>query len=288
MTETVSLVKSPQMGCMEVWGGNRPTASGLSMPGLDVWVWSRTEGHTASGGGDLHYLSSCASGRITRMLIADICACGTVFSELATELRELMMHNVNAVKQARFVRDMNDRLQSYSDRGGYATVLLSTYFAPTKSFTLCNAGHPPPLIYRLKDRSWSTMKQAPINSSATAKLPAGVMGSQEYHHFNSRLELGDMVFSYSNELAECRDQHGKTLGVDGILKRVEELDAGQPEKIIETVVSDLLSERAENLAKDDATILLCRAAKTGVGWKNNLLAPFRLFGSVRNNTHVDA
>jgi len=48
---------------MEIWGGNRATDKQLEMPGLCVWVYSRP--HRASlGGGDVYYLSSCASGRV--------------------------------------------------------------------------------------------------------------------------------------------------------------------------------------------------------------------------------
>ena len=47
---------------MEVWGGNQPADSGVIMPGLDAWVYSRPHGE-ATAGGDVHYVSSCATGR---------------------------------------------------------------------------------------------------------------------------------------------------------------------------------------------------------------------------------
>ena len=58
------------MQCMEVWGGNQPTDAGVSMAGLDAWVRCQPW-HGASGGGDVYYVSSCATGRITRLLVAD-------------------------------------------------------------------------------------------------------------------------------------------------------------------------------------------------------------------------
>ena len=56
---------------MEVWGGNQATFAAFEKAGLDIWLYSRPFGTDASGG-DLYYLSSCASGRITRMLVADV------------------------------------------------------------------------------------------------------------------------------------------------------------------------------------------------------------------------
>jgi len=275
------------MGCMEVFGGNQPTQHRLSRPGLDVWVWSQTEGKADCGGGELHYLSSCASGRITRMLIADICACGSVFSELAGELRALMMRNVNTIKQARFVHALNGRLRQFSERGGYASALISTYFAPTKSFSLCNAGHPPPLHYEAAAKCWSLLKQQPVQQLNEASKP-GVMEEQEYQHFQVRLGLSDIILSYSNALTECRDRRGHFVGVSGILKRVEQIGAARPETLIQQLVDTLRDEHEENLVQCDATALLCRTTSTAVGWRNNLLAPFRLLGSVRNNTRLDA
>src|SRR5205814_3709017 len=47
--------------CMEVWGGNQVVDSGVVMAGLDAWVYSRPV-NDDEGGGDVHYVSSCAAG----------------------------------------------------------------------------------------------------------------------------------------------------------------------------------------------------------------------------------
>ncbi len=133
---------------MAVWGGNRASDDYLCRPGLDIWVWSQTQDRGEAVGSDLHLLSSCASGRITRMLLAEICGQGALSVEIAEALRELMKRNLNTIQQARFVNDMNQHLTEASERGGFASTLISTYFASTRSFTLCNAGHPPPFLYR--------------------------------------------------------------------------------------------------------------------------------------------
>jgi phosphoserine phosphatase RsbU/P len=57
------------MQCMEVWGGSQLTSDGVELAGLDVWVYSKPFGQALSGG-DVYYVSSCASGRISRLLLA--------------------------------------------------------------------------------------------------------------------------------------------------------------------------------------------------------------------------
>ncbi len=80
------------------------------------------------------------------MLLADVCGFGSLFADISSELRDLLKRNVNTIKQSRAVREMSCRLDDASHRGGFASTLISTYFAPTRSFSLCNAGHPPPFL----------------------------------------------------------------------------------------------------------------------------------------------
>ena len=138
-TETKpSASDTERMQCMEVWGGNRAAERSFQTPGLSVSIYSRPFGQ-AVGGGDVYYVSSCASGRITRILLADVSGHGEMVSNMAVGLRDLMRRNVNYIKQTRFVRAMNQQFAEFNEHGGFATALVSTFFAPTKTFALCNA-----------------------------------------------------------------------------------------------------------------------------------------------------
>src|SRR5258706_11775090 len=64
------------MTCMEVWGGNQFTTQGVEFGGLDTWVYSKPYGEAHSGG-DVYYASSCATGRISRLLVADVAGHGS-------------------------------------------------------------------------------------------------------------------------------------------------------------------------------------------------------------------
>src|ERR671938_407996 len=95
---------TPQlMHCMEIWGGNQDVSSGIVMAGLDAWVYSKPYGQ-AEAGGDVYYVSACATGRITRLLVADVSGHGAAVRETAITLRNLMRQYVNHIDQTRFVR----------------------------------------------------------------------------------------------------------------------------------------------------------------------------------------
>jgi hypothetical protein len=54
-----------RMRCMEIWGGSSAADRDVSTPGLDAWVYSKPyEG--AADGGDVHYVSLCGGGIVTR------------------------------------------------------------------------------------------------------------------------------------------------------------------------------------------------------------------------------
>ena len=81
--------------CMEVWGGSQLTSRGVAFGGLDAWVYSKPYGN-AQRGGDVYYASSCATGRISRLLLADVSGHGTSVAATAADLRTLMRRSSTA------------------------------------------------------------------------------------------------------------------------------------------------------------------------------------------------
>src|ERR1700731_3993715 len=121
---------SQQMSCMEVWGGSQLTTRGVEMGGLDAWVYSKPFGE-AQRGGDVYYASSCATGRITRLLLADVAGHGNTVASTAANLRTLMRRFVNRLDQTEFVRLLNQQFMELSQDGSYATAIVTTFFAPS-------------------------------------------------------------------------------------------------------------------------------------------------------------
>lgn len=274
-----------RMQCMEVWGGNQAVEQSFETPGLKTWVYSRPFGQ-AVGGGDVYYLSSCASGRITRMLLADVSGHGEIVSQIAVGLRSLMRRNVNFIKQTRFVQAMNQQFADIGEGGRFATALVSTFFSPTQSFSFCNAGHPPPILFREATSEWIELRSESITTRTVTDTPLGVVGEAEYRQREVRLDTGDMVLSFSDALPESVGADGRQLGQAGLLRLLRDLPVSDPAAVIPAIVDRLQGFSAGNLTHDDTTILLCRATGGGPSLKNSLLAPFRLFGPVADHTKL--
>ena len=210
------------MQCMEVWGGNQPVDSGVVMAGLDAWVYCRPyaeagSSELAQSGGDVYFVSSCATGRITRLLVADVSGHGDAVGSVATSLRTLMRKYVNYLDPRKFVGEMNRQFTELSRDGSFATAVVTTFFSPTNQVTFCNAGHPPPLLYRA-GQGWSYLDTDRPEGDAPVDLPLGIEDSADYRESDVKLGVGDMVLCYTDGLPESRRPDGEFLGQDGLLK----------------------------------------------------------------------
>lgn len=264
----------PQMICMEVWGGNQPVDGGVVMAGLDAWVYARPFEDAPTGGGDVYYVSSCATGRITRLLIADVAGHGAVVCDVAGVLRQLMRRYVNQLDQTQFVASMNTQLVTMAKSECFATAIVTTFFAPTNDLTICNAGHPPPLLYRAATREWSYLEEprpAPTRGAAAApgavaddtdtpgNIPLGVMDLTGYEQFGVRLRVGDLVLCYTDSLIESPLLAGdgyQQLGRDGLLDVLRSLDVTDASTLIARLMTRLTG--CADCSRDDVTVLLFR------------------------------
>jgi sigma-B regulation protein RsbU (phosphoserine phosphatase) len=274
-----------RMQCMEVWGGNRRVDRSFDMPGLQTWVYSRPFGDS-DGGGDVYYVSSCASGRITRLLLADVSGHGAEVSDLALGLRELMRKNVNYVKQKRFIEGMNRQFTRLSESGSFATAIVATFFQPTHRMTLCNAGHPSPLHYDSSQGTWSRIDPPPIESADIAGVPLGVYDGTSYPQQEIALNSGDMVLLFSDALTESRDEHGRMRGEGGVLELLSKYTVESPRQLLSSLVAKVDEGHADSGAADDLTIVLTKANESSTTLVDNLLAAFRLLRPVTDNTSL--
>lgn len=260
----MSVEQGEFMQCMEVWGGNHATDKAVAMSGLDAWVYSRPYGGS-TGGGDVYYLSTCATNRILRILVADVSGHGQAVQELALDLRALMRRYVNHIDQSQFVSSMNQQFAAVAKTGLFATAIVSTYFAPTSRLALCNAGHPPPLIYRKSHASWSYLEEIDDDTShEPMNLPLGILDITDYESFDVTLREGDFVLCYTDSLVESRQENGQVLGQDGLLEVIRDVPVGHPSTLIPELLSAVGRVAEGNLTEDDVTVLLLRANGTGV------------------------
>jgi phosphoserine phosphatase RsbU/P len=246
------------MRCFEVWGGNNAVDHGVVMAGLDAWLYSRPyAGHKA--GGDIHYVSSCAAGLVTRLLIADVSGHGDAVAETATGLRSLMHRFVNYIDQTQFVSGLNEAFGAFANAGGFATAVVATYLAPANQLTLSNAGHPKPLWYRAKTRTWSFLgENHKSDIEGIANVPLGIAEPTQYDQFAVKLAKGDLIIFYTDSLIEAAGPDAGQLGQQGLLNLCASLEPSDPSDFLHALIDGVGASQSSASASDDVTILIIR------------------------------
>jgi sigma-B regulation protein RsbU (phosphoserine phosphatase) len=273
---------------MEVWGGSQLTSAGVEFGGLDAWVYSKPYGK-AKAGGDVYYASSCATGRISRLLLADVSGHGNAVAATAADLRTLMRRFVNRLDQTEFVRLLNQQFMKLSQGGTFATAIVSTFFAPSRRLTVCNAGHPRPLMYHAAQKRWDFLGHHSLEAGAVeavkstpSNIPLGMIDMSDYEQFDVELEPGDCVVSYTDALIESRDADGEDLGEMGVLRILRHLGDIEPRLLIAALLKEIADRDPDNLTEDDVTVLVVRVNGRPAHhpFRARLGAAMRLFRSV--------
>lgn len=277
------------MQCMEIWGGNQLVDSNVELPGLDAWVYSRPY-RDAKLGGDLHYVSSCATGRITRLLLADVSGHGEPVGEITVALRELMRRYIHYFSQNQFVEAMNNEFTRLSETGLFATAVVTSFFAPTRELSISNAGHPTPFVFHVQKGQWTLLESQDGSAKsrsnsvdlAPTNIPLGIMDATLYDQLDIRLDVGDMVLCYTDSLIESDGPDGKMLGVAGLMNTLETLETGDPSTFINRLLEAIGSQSPGNLTQDDVTVLLFRpnGQASTLTLTQKLLAPFRVMKGI--------
>ncbi|MFN3165918.1 MAG: PP2C family protein-serine/threonine phosphatase [Phycisphaeraceae bacterium] len=275
--------------CLQVWGGTEAADQALAMTGLDGYLYARPH-RGAKRGGDVYYISSCASGRITRAILADVAGHGSQVAETAQDLRSIMQRYVNFTSQQRFMRAMNQKFAEITEDGRFATTVAMSFFAPTRKLSLSNAGHPAPIWYRAKDKQWIVLGIDPTDDTAdvSVDLPFGIETDAGYQQVDVAFHPGDLLLLYTDALIESRDAQGNMLGVRGLADRLNTLGEHAPARLIPALVQCLTEDDQHDLTDDDVTVLLLAANGIKGEWRKTLMGPINVVRGMLKGVPVGA
>lgn len=284
LEHSASRPEPERLQCHDVWGGHEATETMARTAGLDCWTLTRPcEGDE---GGDVFLLSSCSSGRITRALLADVQGHDQVAVQLAGQLRELMTQTVDILNQRRLVRRLNRGFARLQEHERFASALVASYFQPSGVLSVCNAGHPAPLLFCSHDRRWSILEATPVEGRPVStrarplNLPLGIFGSSDYSAFDVELHDEDLVLLYTDGLTEVT-QNGddRLLDTEGLLGLVQGLEQGRPEDLPRALLERVEEWAGSGHHDDDLSIVVLRRNDEVPTLASDVFAPLRLLGS---------
>jgi serine phosphatase RsbU (regulator of sigma subunit) len=191
-----------------------------------------------------------------------------------------MRRFINYVDQSKLIRGLNTEFTRLSEMNRFATAIVATYWSPTDELRISNAGHPRPLWYRAKTRTWQVLDNKAATADGAeglANIPLGIAEPTTYDQMNVRLNAGDLVLIYTDSLIEAKGEDKRLLGEKGLLDVIRTLDPARPETLIASLLEAIRARTGCDFG-DDVTALLLRpnSFKPRAGLGTAFLAGWRI------------
>jgi serine phosphatase RsbU (regulator of sigma subunit) len=268
----------PAFTCAEVWGGNRPVQGVVDTPGIRGCVYSQP---CAGGrGGDIHYVSICGSGLISRLCLADVVGHGEKVAQVSGEIHDLLRRYMNNTDQRRVLAELNRRLTA-DELGSLTTAAVATYVHPTRSLSVSYAGHPPAWLYRHEGRAWTRLQLEDDRErrKGLLNLPLSVENTTRFTRRKVRVRNGDRLLLVTDGVLEAPEAGNvqRLYGDERLERLLSENQDADVNALVETVVQAIQAHtRDAGLTHDDVTLLLVefvpgpRAGGLWLGLKNRV------------------
>jgi phosphoserine phosphatase RsbU/P len=101
-----------------------PVYERVVLPGLRGVLYSRP--CSGASGGDIHYLSVCGSGLLSRICLADVAGHGETVAAVGTAMHTHLLRSVDTIDERRVLTRMDSRLEA-SGLQAMTTAALVTY-----------------------------------------------------------------------------------------------------------------------------------------------------------------
>lgn len=268
------------LACGEVRGGNHPIHDCIELPGLRGVLYSSPCG--GAHGGDVHYLSVCGSGLLSRVCLADVEGHGATIAAVGREMHAHLRGSVDIIDERRVLARLDRRLDNAGLRA-QTTAVLVTYYPPSRRLSVSYAGHPPGWLYRVAEGRWVRLDGfAPATSPATiVNLPLGTGLSPAYTRQRVRVSPGDRLLLVTDGVLDAPSPDGREFG-DGGVAAVLDGHSGDHEALAQHLLDKLRAHVGSDRAThDDVTFFLAEVVDGPPGpaiWhvvKNRFLSRLR-------------
>ena len=114
--------------------------------------------------------------------------------------------------------NVNDQLSSNNKMNMFVTVWLGIVTLSTGELTYSNAGHEYP-IFKRGDEPFTVLKEK-------HSPPLGCMEGIRYKEFKTRIDPGDIIFLYTDGVAEATNRDNELFGLDRMLESLNDKSKG--------------------------------------------------------------
>jgi sigma-B regulation protein RsbU (phosphoserine phosphatase) len=257
-TAAESQNKTAVLQCLEITGGNQRVSYPLELPGLTGWLHSEPTEQSLKGG-DVHYVSLCSKGLLTRLALADVSGHGPSASDTAVVLRNLIHKHIDTWDQSELMRELNNSLNGTTTNSEYASALLFAYYQPTGELVFTNAGHPPALWCHAATKTWDWLEASTPLAHNIEGLPLGIIEGTDYTQTAVQVQQNDLLLLYTDGITEARNANGDMLEREGLLSIVQSIGAETAAQLADQLIARLNEFRQGAVPDDDHTFCILQS-----------------------------
>ncbi|MBO6300133.1 MAG: PP2C family protein-serine/threonine phosphatase [Lachnospiraceae bacterium] len=151
---------------------------------------------------------------------------------------------------AQIVSDVNDQLCEGNESEYFVTVWLAIIDLKTGDGTAVNAGHEHPILKK-RDGEYELIKYR--HAPPVGSMPGLPFAQREFH-----LDPGDMLFVYTDGVAEATDANEELYGTERLLEILNSQKQATPEELLHAVKEDVDRFVGEAPQFDDLTMMAFR------------------------------
>ena len=151
------------------------------------------------------------------------------------------------VSPADILEKVNNQLADADINEMFVTVWLGILTISTGEMVTANAGHEDPFI-RSRDGEFA-LKKSPHG------LVLGSMKNMKYNNEKIILAPGDLLFMYTDGLAEATNSDGKRWGLDSVTKALNDHKTSSPAELLQEIKTDADAYVGDAKQFDDLTML---------------------------------
>ena len=217
----------------------------LEPPAVPGYLFSRRYNPVYHVGGDFYDFIPLPDDRIG-VLIGDVSGKGVSAALLMARLTsDMRYYAISEKSPSRVLAQTNESLSHSAQDNMFATVLYLVLDPRQQVMTLCNAGHIPPLLHRVSEKSVVALEEA-------TNLALGVLPDPTFDEVTIDLKVGDSVLLSTDGVVEAKSARGDEYG----FKRLGRALASAPvEALLDAVLKDLERFTQSTPQYDDITMV---------------------------------
>ena len=148
---------------------------------------------------------------------------------------------------------LNHLICQFSGPEQYITTIFGQYYGPSRKYHFVNAGHPHPIVIK---------NNGQIESPSQSDLIIGYVPDYEYAVHEISLDIGDIVFLYSDGVTETFDDSNDEFGEERLGQILSDYRNKSVSDICQSLLSDLRVFRKGKPQPDDITMTILKV----IGW----------------------